>query len=156
MRLTSLTFDGYGSGETDFGTLINNSSQAELGTLLDIVQIIVGLLTNPVPNQFLSIIITGHSDRQDRTDLNCDQRRASEVTAARDRAISAWDWIKQMVSSKATQAGIQVGEWWETSPHITWGMVYAAAGMLQFDSPSDEERKLNRRVVMLISIFNPQ
>jgi flagellar motor protein MotB len=116
-----------------------------------------GQITNPVPNLFVSIIVTGHSDRQDQADLGCDARRASEIKAATDRAVSAWEWIKQEVSSLVSQSGMQAGDWWETSKHITWALVYAAAGMLKFDTPADEyQRSQNRRVVILVSIFNPE
>jgi flagellar motor protein MotB len=156
MRLFSITFDRYGSGETDFAALISGSPQPGLNTLLDVVKIIATQITNPTPNLFVSIIVVGHSDRQDRTDFTCDQRRASEITAAQDRALSAWEWIKQQVTEVAAQSGVQAGEWWETSPRVTWGLVYTAAGMLQFDPPSDAQRPLNRRVVILVSIFNPE
>jgi hypothetical protein len=59
------------------------------------------------------------------------------------------------VNSKVVAAGRNAGEWWETSPHVTWGLVFAAAGMLKHDPPSEDQRPLNRRVVVLVSIFNP-
>jgi hypothetical protein len=156
MRLQAITFDGYGAGQTDFGTLISTTPQAGLNELLAVLTVITGQVTQPVANQFISIIVVGHSDRQDNTDFSCDQKRASEIAAAADRATSAWDWIKLEVTSQASQAGFDVGEWWETSPQVTWGLVFAAAGMLRHDPPSEDERPLNRRVVILVSIFNPQ
>jgi flagellar motor protein MotB len=155
MRLTAITFDRYGSGVTDFSTVFTPGPQADL--LNQVITIMAGLITNPPANQNVSIIVTGHSDRQDQADLSCDDRRASEITAATDRASSAWEWIKQQVSISVSQSGVQPGDWWETSPHITWGLVFAAAGMLKFDPPADEDqRSQNRRVVILVSIFNPE
>lgn len=156
MRLSAITFDGYQSGQTDFGTLLATVPQAGLTQLEPHLQLIVGQLTDPVANRRLSIIVVGHSDRQDRSDFTCDQRRSSEIAAARDRAVSAWEWVKTEVSQRVAAAGGDAGEWWETSPHVTWGLVFAAAGMLQHDPPSDEQRPLNRRVVMLISAFEPE
>ncbi|BCH23326.1 hypothetical protein MesoLjLc_30380 [Mesorhizobium sp. L-8-10] len=156
MRLQALTFDGYGSGQTDFAALVSNTPQPDMNMLLTVVDIIAGQVTQPVANQFISIIVVGHSDRQDNPNFSCDQRRESEITAARDRADSAWSWIKSTVSSRAAEAGFDAGEWWETSPQVTWGMVFAATGMLRHDPPSDAERRLNRRVVILVSLFNPQ
>lgn len=157
MRLTALTFDGYGSGETDFSTLISGSSPPDLNALNNVVTIMAGQITQPVPNQFVSIIVTGHSDRQDQADLSCDERRASEIKAATDRAQSAWDWIKQQVSLIVSESGGQAGDWWETSQHMTWAQVFAAAGMLLHDPPtSEDDRSHNRRVVILASIFNPE
>jgi hypothetical protein len=156
MRLQAITFDGYGSGQTDFTALITGTPQAGLNALLDVVNVITAQVTQPVANRFISIIVVGHSDRQDNPAFGCDQRRASEIAAATDRAVSAWDWIKLQVTSQAAQAGFDVGEWWETSPQVKWGLVFAAAGMLRHDPPSDDQRPLNRRVVVLVSVFDPQ
>jgi hypothetical protein len=156
MRLIAEEFSGYGSGVTDFATLLATTPQPALGELETVLDIVAGQLgTPPTPNLFVSLIVVGHSDRQDRTDFTCDQRRTSEIEAARDRAVSAWEWIKARVTAKAAAAGVVAGDWWETSPHVTWGLVFAAAGMLKFPNPSTAERPLNRRVVVLVSIFNP-
>jgi flagellar motor protein MotB len=156
MRLLAITFDGYASGQTDFVTLLGAGPQPGFADLDDVMTIIAGQITTPVPNLHVSLIVVGHSDRQDRADLGCDQRRASEIEAARDRAVSAWDFIKTAVNAKVTAAGGTAGEWWETSPHVKWGLVFAAAGMLVHDPPADAERALNRRVVVLVSLFNPE
>lgn len=156
MRLMAITFDGYASGQTDFGTLLSTVPQAGFVDLEDVMTIIAGQITSPVPNLRVSLIVVGHSDRQDRTDLSCDQRRASEIEAARDRAVSAWEFIKNEVNAKVTAAGGPAGEWWETSPHVTWGLVFAAAGMLVHDPPTEDQRPLNRRVVVLVSLFNAE
>lgn len=155
MRLLAITFDGYGSGETDFGTLIGTVPQSGFSDLETVLQIIASQITNPVANLHVSLIVVGHSDRQDRNDFNCDQKRASEIAAARDRAVSAWEWVKTEVNSQVVQAGGTAGEWWETSQDVTWGLVFAAAGMLKHDPPSDDQRRLNRRVVVLASVFSP-
>jgi hypothetical protein len=103
-----------------------------------------------------SLIVAGHSDRQDRADLSCDERRTSEADAAQSRASSAWEWIKARVAELTSIAGVEAGEWWDTSPHITWGLVYAGAGMLKFPVPAAGERPQNRRVVVLVSQFAPE
>jgi hypothetical protein len=154
MRLTAMTFDGYEAGQTDFGTLLATVPQAELNNLLDITSIIAGQITAPAPGVFVSLIVTGHSDRQDRADFSCDQRRDSEIAAATERAVSAWEWIKADVATKVAASGGNAGDWWETSGFVTWGLVFAAAGMLKFNPPSDDERRLNRRVVVLSSLFS--
>jgi len=156
MRLKALTFDGYQSGQTDFGTLLAATPQADLNGLIFAIDTIARQITDPVPNLFLSLIVVGHSDRQDRGDLSCDERRASEASAAEARATSAWEWIKQEVAAAAARTGLDAGTWWEDSTHVTWGLVFAGAGMLRHNPPSEEERPLNRRVVILLSIFSPE
>jgi hypothetical protein len=156
MRVHGLDFSGYRAGETDFASLINAVPQASLQELVDVTRIIAGQLSSPIPNLNVSVIVTGHSDRQDRPDLSCDERRASEIAAARDRAASAWEWIKAEVTAAVAEDGVDAGQWWETSPHITWAVVPAATGTLKHDPPSEEQRPENRRVMVLVSIFNPE
>jgi hypothetical protein len=157
MRLRALTFAGYPSGKTSFAELLSTVPQPQMNDLLEVTSLITEQVRAPVPNRFISVIVTGHSDRQDRADFDCNQRRASEIQAARDRAVSAWEWIKAEVATELGADAAQAGEWWETSPQMTWGLVYAAAGMLQHDPPGGEdERSQNRRVVILTSVFNPQ
>lgn len=157
MRLLAKEFAGFPAGITDFQTLLNTTPQPGLAELDFVLDIVAGQLTNPMPNQFVSLIVVGHSDRQDRTDFNCDQRRTSEIEASKARAISAWEWIKETVIVKAAASGVAADDWWETSPHVTWGLVFAAAGMMHNPNPMGEaQRAANRRVVVLVSIFNPE
>lgn len=154
MRLTALEFAGYGSGATDFSALLASTAQGDLPALTAVLDMLAGQVVAPVGTRSSSIIVVGHSDRQDRSDLTCDARRASEIAAATDRAVSAWQWIKAQVSERTAQSGVDAGEWWETTPQVTWGLVFAAAGMLHHDPPSGEqERAANRRVVLLVSMF---
>ena len=154
MRLTAIKFSGYQPGQTDFATVFETAGETEREQILGVIELIADQIIESDSNQFASIVVTGHSDRQDRSDLSCDQRRASEITAARDRAVSAWEWVKVRVTERLAQSGIDAGEWWESSPRMTWAMVFAAAGMLEHDPPASEaERLQNRRVVMLVSLF---
>ena len=156
MRVTPITFNGYPAGLTDFSTLLTTVPQPEFGVLEDILQITAGQVASPAPNLHVSLIVVGHADRQDRTDFTCDQRRTSEIEAARDRAVSAWEFIKQEVNALVVKAGGVESQWWEDSPRITWALVFAAAGMLVHDPPKGEgERALNRRVMVLASVFSP-
>ena len=68
--------------------------------------------------------------------------------------MSAWEWLKARVTERLAQSGIVAGDWWETAGSVTWGLVFAAAGMLRFDPPTSVQRPLNRRVVFLVSMFD--
>ena len=160
MRLVPITFDGYASGQTDFGT-VYQAQTPEIETareqLLGVVERIADSIIQADENRAAtSIIVVGHSDRQDLSSMNCDQRRSSEIAAARDRAVSAWEFVKQAVTERLAAANppIEAGDWWETAPAVTWGLVYAAAGMLRHDPPADEtQRRQYRRVVMLVTMI---
>jgi flagellar motor protein MotB len=154
MRLTAITFSGYQSGQADFATVFESAGETEREQILSVVERIADQIIEDDSNQFTSIIVTGHSDRQDRSDFSCDQRRASEISAARDRAVSAWEWVKARVTERLAQSGIDAGEWWESSSRVTWALVFAAAGMLEHDPPASEADRLeNRRVIILVSMF---
>jgi hypothetical protein len=89
--------------------------------------------------------------------MSCDQRRASEIDAAEKRALSTWELLKQAVIQRLATANppIDGTDWWERAPHVTWGLVFAAAGMLQKNPPASEaERKLNRRAVILTTAIS--
>ncbi len=87
--------------------------------------------------------------------MTCDERRASEIAAARDRGASAWEWVKARVTERLAVSGVEAGDWWETAPSVNWSLVFAAAGMLQHDPPTaEEERRLNRRVVFLVGTID--
>jgi hypothetical protein len=154
MRLTAIKFAGYEAGQTDFAPVFDRGAEVEREQVLSVVERIANAIIDPDNGQFTSIIIVGHSDRQDRTDMTSDQKRTSETIAARDRALSAWEWVKEQVRARLAQSGITAGDWWETSQRVTWGLVYAAAGMLEHDPPTVVQRPLNRRVVMLVSMFD--
>ena len=155
MRLEALEFAGYPAGVTDFARLVETTDQPSLPRLGEILTALADQVASPVPHRSFSLIVAGHSDRQDRADFSCDQRRASEADAAQHRAVSAWEWIKARVVDLTAVTGVDASDWWETSPHVTWGLVYAGAGMLKFPTPTGEERPLNRRVVVLVSRFEP-
>lgn len=154
MRLTAIRFAGYAAGQTDFATIFDRTPDAEREPILRVIQRITDGIVHPANGKFTSIIIVGHADRQDRTDLTCDQRRASEIESARDRAESAWEWLKLQVTGWLTQHGIAATDWWETSQNMTWALVFAAAGMLEHDPPTEAQRSLNRRIVILVSTFD--
>ena len=157
MRLMAIEFAGFTGGVTDFQTLLNTTPEPDFAEFDWVLDTVAGQLVNPTPNMFISLIVVGHSDRQDRTDYDCNRRRSSEIEAATARAVSAWEWIKATVTAKAAASGVAADDWWETSPHVTWGLVYAAAGMMHNPNPvSEAERAANRRVVVLVSIFNPE
>jgi hypothetical protein len=153
MRVQLFRFAGYPAGTTDFatvGAVIPGNPVDGLDMALEtIAKGIAG-----VDNIRATITVVGHSDRQDRADFNCDERRESEISAARDRASSAWEWSKSVVAEYAQQNGWAGGDWWEASDRVTWDLVFAAAGMLLNDSANEAERAQNRRVDFLISIFH--
>jgi hypothetical protein len=153
LRVVALKFAGYASGETDFGSLLSRGGQGDLETLEFVIGGIAEKIVNSSPGVYVSIIVTGHSDRNDTEGLSCDDRRRGESQASWDRAGSALEWIKARVAEKCSEQGVDAGEWWEHLDWVTWALVPASTAMLEYDPPRDEQRPLNRRVVILLSAF---
>ena len=154
MRVQLFRFGGYQADQTDFGTggaAVPGNPVEELADALKVIAQGIG----GSENVRSTITVAGHSDRQDRPDFSCDQRRESEIVNSRDRAISAWEACKFLITNELQQAGSPEAkvEWWDTSDRVTWDLVFAATGMLLNGSANEAERAQNRRVDILISIF---
>jgi hypothetical protein len=156
MRQLTITLAGYPAGQTAFEPIFADAGLSVRQQLLGVVERIADGITEPENGQFTSLVVVGHSDRQDNPTMDCDQKRASEIAAARDRGDSAWEWVKGRVGERLIVAGFDAEEWWETAPSFQWSLVSAAAGMLEHDPPGgEEERRLNRRVAFLVSTVDP-
>lgn len=151
MEVPAFRFGGYGPGDTDFGARLaaaDPQAQADFNSMLDRVS---GFVTSAAPTGYAVITVIGYSDRQDRADLSCDQRRESEEEASTNRAVAAWDWVTTAVGQRP---GVGAGPWWDESPYITWALVGAGATRLPNPVPTDEsQRAENRRVTFLVSEF---
>ena len=89
MRLNAIKFRGYAVGQTYFAPVFNSAPEVEREQIPSVIEKIADAITDPDNGQFTFIIIIGHTDRHDRSDMNYDQRRASEIAAERDLAIGA-------------------------------------------------------------------
>jgi flagellar motor protein MotB len=154
MRVQLFRFGGYQAGQTDFTTGGGGVPGNPIEELDDALKVIANGIAGS-ENVRSTITVAGHSDRQDRADFSCDQRRESEIVNSRDRAESAWDFCKSVITERLQQAESPEAEveWWETSDRVTWDLVFAATGMLLNGSANEAERAQNRRVDILISIF---
>lgn len=154
MRTQPIRIDGYSSGVTDFATVLLDAPADEQVLVQQLVDRLAQHVADPDNSGFTSVTIIGHSDRQDNAAMSCDQRRQSEADAAKDRALSAWQWTKDQVSERFVAAGQPAppDEWWETNPAMTWALVFAGAGQLLHPNPTMEQRPLNRRVNFLIAM----
>jgi hypothetical protein len=156
MRVVALHFRGYASGASDFGPVFDGAAPADRVALTSFIERMADSVITPGQGRFTAFTIVGHSDRRDDA-ASCDDKRASERVASQERAAQAWNWVRERVSDRLAAAGIDGGSWWDSTPDLTWSLVYASTGMLEFDPPLDEtERVQNRRVVMLASLFDLQ
>lgn len=152
MRVQLFRFVGFQAGQTNFEIVAGTPGNPtfELDQALERMTNGIAGITNTRS----TITVVGHSDRQNNPAFNCDQRRQSEIDAARERAVSAWDWCREVMIEHIAGNPAAPADWWETSDRMTWDLVFAAAGMLQNGSASEAESRQNRRVDILISIFD--
>lgn len=152
MNFQLIRFDRYPAGESDFGMVGSSLPEAPLMELNAVVESI-GQAIAGVSNARWCLVVQGHSDRQDRADLDCNQRRQSEIATAQARADSAWEWIRGVIADYASQNGWTGGDWWDVSDRVAWDIVYVSTGMLLNGSADDAERAKNRRVDFLFAEF---
>ena len=152
VRVTAFTFDGYPPGNHDFAervAAVDALTRDQFEAMLDVVAraIFADVLSQP----YVAITIIGHSDRQDQPGMTHQQAQASEAEASQARAVDAWTWFHDRIS---TLVGPGFEGWEENSRKVTWAWVSAGSGQLVNGDPSTEPQRLqNRRVVMLFSHF---
>lgn len=166
MLKNQIIFEGFNSGETDFAALEARSipdARARLGRLLD--RIVAGILAPPGAT-FNSLVIVGHSDRQDTLGMSCDDRRKSEHSAALRRAASAAEWILDRIDERLVAGGHPPVPDRGDIQNMTYELVFAGAGNLEsvvppadpYSTPPPQtaaDRLRNRRVVFLVSPLIP-
>lgn len=149
----SMTIDGYGSGETDFGSRIANVSD---DVRFDFDNFILGSLIAILSSsdQTGVLEVAGHSDRVDTDGLSREQRRVQELQASIDRTNSGCDTIFAML---AAAFGPDFPSDWAKLDQVAVAPVACGGAALLFSggSLSDAERRANRRVVLTLTSFLP-
>ncbi len=152
-NIFSMTIDGYGSGETDFGTRLANVSAS---VRFDFDTFILGSLIAVLSSadQTAVLEVAGHSDRVDTDGLSREQRRVQELQASIDRTNSAVDTIFALL---ATHFGFGFPSDWAKLEQVAVAPVASGGAALLFSggSLSDAERRANRRIVLTLTSFLP-
>ncbi len=153
MVLRSFTIHGYPPGDVDFATGLTRLDPATREAFDQAVHDVTrALFTGALDQPYASLVVVGHSDRQDIAGLTHQQAQADEAEASRARADNAWAWLHATISA---QAGPQLAGWEERSSKATWLVVSAGSGQLVHPDPvMEEQRLLNRRVEVHFSHFD--
>jgi hypothetical protein len=162
MQRNMIIVQGFNSGETDFAALESRSSASTREHLSRLLDRLVRDIVAPRDTAFNSVVIVGHSDRQDLSTMSCDQRRYSEHEAALKRAASARGWLLDRIDDRLVAAGHARVQDRNDIQNMTWDMVFAgagdlylpAAGVSPYQTPppqTEDQRRQNRRVVFLVS-----
>jgi len=153
MRALSLEFHGYASGEVvsadRYGAFDPASDER---SQLDAAVTRIAQTVDAGDASFVAITVVGFSDRNDTPGLSCDDRRASESNASKDRSDSALSWLIEAVGA---QLVTPLADWHESSDRVTWIQVPTGAALLANDPPLDDaQRAENRRVKFVFSFFD--
>jgi flagellar motor protein MotB len=152
MMLRTFTIDGYTPGDVDFGGRVDALPPDTRETFDRAVHNFARAVTDALSQPFGSLMVVGHSDRQDAPGMTHREAQASEAAASRARADSAWGWLHATISE---QAGSELAGWEDGSAKVTSLVVSAGSGQLVHPDPVTEEQRLqNRRVEVHLSHFD--
>jgi methyl coenzyme M reductase gamma subunit len=97
--VTEAVVNGFGSGETDFLTRLNEADEETQDQFeTQIIQPILAVLDTEAETAVLTI--TGHADRVDTPGLSHEERRKQELAASEQRTLSAVDGVRQIIDSR--------------------------------------------------------
>ena len=151
--VSTMTIDGYGSGETDFLTRlasVPDSVREEFDNLI-FFRLVEVLNT---ADQTAVLSMEGHSDRVDSGGLSREELRIQELTASVNRVNSAGDGIFQLLNN---WFGPGFPPDWADLSQVAVGFVACGGASLLHSTPSlsDAQRRANRRVVLHLMTFIP-
>jgi hypothetical protein len=114
-----------------------------------------GFGTSCEQRRYCSVLIIGHSDRNDEPGLTSEERRAKELQFSELRAQSAAAWLLSQLQDRLQNQGITFPADWPSGVNVGLELVSAGAADLKFTTPANEsERKENRRVAFTIAVFS--
>lgn len=131
---------GYLSGESDFGVRLARAPVADQQAVAGLVLRVATAMQSPTSTAV--IVVTAHSDRQDRQDMSAEQRRDSEYEASVGRVASAGQWFVDRLSALIGSPDASL-VW----PRILMVRHSMGAAQLINKTPANEmQRAENRRV----------
>jgi hypothetical protein len=135
---------GYRSGESDFGACLARAPARDQQAVAALVQRVSTAMQNPGATAVL--VVTAHSDRQDRQDMSPDQRRQSELDASMQRVVSAGQWLADQLTALVGPPDASA-----TWPRILTIRNAQGAALLINKTPANEaQRAENRRVELQV------
>ena len=151
--VTEMIVDGYGSGELDFLTRLNQADVlTQVGFDTQIIQPMIAVLNTE--NESAVLTITGHADRVDTPGLTREQIRQQEFEASDARAVSAKAGVRDLINQ---QTPFFIPDDLNDLSQIFVADRPAGAAVLREDSVplSEDQRKRNRRVQFRLIRFQP-
>jgi flagellar motor protein MotB len=150
---------GFVAGEVDFPALFDRQP---LVTQEQIIRLVVDrcIQAEIVPDAgiFCSVVVIGHSDREDTPGLTSEQRRAKELESSQSRADSALEWLFTQLFDALEGADATAPVDWPSAQNVAVATLASGAADLVNKVPGlDEElRRQNRRVVFMTKSFSPE
>src|SRR3954447_3717322 len=142
---------GYKAHQTDFGELIAKRPDLQTPEVTAIIDSAFEAFENTDGNESCTVVIVGHSDREDSPGLSDEQRRASELQASQARADSASAWLLDKMNSVVQDSGMQIELDWKGVGTVAVEAIGVGASNLVTQPMTEEDRLNNRRIFFLVS-----
>lgn len=147
---------GFASQQFDFPTLHSQLSQTARDLLEVMLESAVTAESDPEAGRFCSIVIVGHSDRLDTPGLTSEARRAQELQASELRAQSAQAWFFSELFNRLQQQGFTPPIDLASMQNVDIQTIACgSAGLIHLIPSGEPERKDNRRVHFMGTVFTP-
>ena len=154
--LGDVPFSGFLSQEIDFLALHTRSSQAAKDLLNVMIETAVTVESGATPGHFCSILIVGHSDRDDTPGRSPEDRRALELQNSTLRAESAQSFFFSEMFNRLQAQGFTAPVDIPSMQNVEIQTVACGAADLINLAPADEsQRQQNRRVHFIGTAFTP-
>ena len=146
---TKIVVDGFQDGEFDFAAALQRNA-SKLADVDNLITALVAAEGSTTTDTFFAVTIVGHADRDDVPGLSAEERRAQELDASKQRAVSALNFV-------LNQLGFTPPATVDNLKTIGIDGAFAGEGDLVNLVPANEaDRQQNRRVVFLVIQFSAQ
>jgi len=146
---------GYGDHQFDFPALHPELPQEVRDLLEVVIESAVTAESDPEAGRFCSIVLAGHSDRND-SGLSPEQRRADELEASTLRAESARAFLFDQLFTRLQSGGFLPPVDLASMRNVDMNVVSCGSADLNHPTPSNEQRPQNRRVQISATMFTPE
>lgn len=146
---------GFGDQQFDFSALQQQLPQTTRDLLEVVIEEAVTAESGISPGHFCSILIEGHSDRNDTPGLSPEERRANELQISTLRAESTQAFLFEQLFSRLQSGGFPAPVDLASMQNVEMTTVACGSANLIHLIPTPDQRPDNRRVEITGTTFTP-
>src|SRR5215472_9100415 len=147
--------DGFHDSEVDFAAALQRKPGTDQAAFDAFISALIAAEEDPTKDVFWSVTIIGHADRFDVAGASVEERRARELDASRQRAVSAGNFVFTRFGDTLTADGFARPATFDDPKNV--GLAFVAAGaadLVNLVPASEADREQNRRVKFLAISFS--